>query len=269
MAAVVEAGADAPIRMASSMSPPRPYTPGTPIRDSSTQTCCTPLVNWIAFERLPDRPPDVTPEIVKDDLSEALLSAYLTSPDLAIDTETMGLTTVRDRLCLIQLCDRKGRAAIVQVTPEGLARPLTERAPRLRKLLEAPQVLKVFHFARFDVAALAYYLGIQVAPLHCTRTVSKLVRTYTDRHGLKDCLLELLNVELDKSARHTAWSNPTLTPEQIRYAIADVTLLLPLKDKLDEMLVREGRQQLARECFTAIPVMAKLDVAGFLNLLEH
>ena len=218
---------------------------------------------------MPDRPPDVTPEIVRDDLSEALLSAYLASPELAIDTETMGLNTLRDRLCLIQLCDLKGRAAIVQLTPEGLARPHAERAPRLRKLLEAAQVLKVFHFARFDVAALSYYLGIHVAPLYCTRTASKLVRTYTDRHGLKDCLLEFLNVELDKSARHTAWSNPSLTPEQIRYAISDVTLLLPLKDKLEEMLLREGRHQLAQECFAAIPLMAKLDVLGFLNLFEH
>ncbi len=218
---------------------------------------------------MPERPPDVTPEIVKDDLSEALLKGFLGSPELALDTETMGLQTRRDRLCLIQLCDRRGRAAIVQITRAGLRRPLEERAPRLKELLEAPQVLKVFHFARFDVAALAHYLGIQVAPLYCTRTVSKLVRTYTDRHGLKDCLLEFLNVELDKAARHTAWSNPTLTAEQVRYAISDVTLLLPLKDKLEELLEREGRRELAAECFAAIPVMAKLDVMGFVSLFEH
>jgi ribonuclease D len=218
---------------------------------------------------MPERPPDVTPEIVRDDLSEGLLEAFLGSPELAIDTETMGLQTRRDRLCLIQLCDKRGRAAIVQVTRAGLKQPLAERAPRLKELLEAPQVLKVFHFARFDVAALDHYLGIQVAPLYCTRTVSKLVRTYTDRHGLKDCLLEFLNVELDKAARHTAWSNPTLTPEQVRYAISDVTLLLPLKEKLDELLEREGRRELAAECFAVIPVMAKLDVMGFVNLFEH
>lgn len=218
---------------------------------------------------MPQPPPDVVPEIVRDDLSEDLLAAYLASPDLAIDTETMGLQTLRDRLCLIQLCDRKGRAAIVQVTREGLARPVAERAPRLKTLLESPRVLKVFHFARFDVAALAHYLGIHVAPLYCTRTVSKLVRTYTDRHGLKDCLLEFLNVELDKTARHTAWSNPTLSPEQQHYAISDVTLLLALKDKLDELLVREGRAELARECFAVIPVLARLDVLGFVELFEH
>jgi ribonuclease D len=218
---------------------------------------------------MPERPPDVTPEIVRDDLSEGLLRAFLGSPELAVDTETMGLHTLRDRLCLIQLCDRKGHAAIVQVTREGLRKRLAERAPHLRQLLEAPQVLKVLHFARFDVAALSHYLGIQTAPLYCTRTVSKLVRTYTDRHGLKDCLLEFLNVELDKAARHSAWSNPVLTPEQVRYAISDVTLLLQLKDRLDEMLAREGRQELALECFAAIPVMAKLDLLGFVNLFEH
>jgi len=218
---------------------------------------------------LPERPPNVQPEIVKDDITEQQLQAYLASPDVAIDTETMGLHTLRDRLCLIQLCDRKGRAAIVQISKESLARPLGERAPRLKRLLESPQVEKVFHFARFDVAALAYYLGIQVSPLYCTRTVSKLVRTYTDRHGLKDCLLEFLNVEMDKTARHTAWSNPTLTPEQQHYAISDVTLLLQLKDKLEELLVREGRAELARQCFAAIPVLARLDVLGFVDLFEH
>ena len=218
---------------------------------------------------MPKPPPDVTPEIVQDDLTESLLAAYLASPDLAVDTETMGLHTLRDRLCLVQLCDRSGRASIVQVTPAGLARPLAVRAPRLRRLFEAATVDKVFHFARFDVAALAHYLGIQVAPLYCTRTVSKLVRTYTDRHGLKDCLLEFLDVELDKAARHTAWSNPTLSKEQIRYAISDVTLLLPLKDALEELLARAGRRERARECFAAIPVMARLDVLGFLNLFEH
>ena len=216
-----------------------------------------------------ERPPEVTPSIVKDDLSDELLAAYLASPDVAIDTETMGLQTLRDRLCLVQLCDRKGTAAIVQITRDCLDKPIGERAPRLKRLMESPKVEKVFHFARFDVAAVAHYLGIAVAPLYCTRTVSKLVRTYTDRHGLKDCLLEFLNVEMDKAARHSAWSNPTLTPEQVRYAISDVTMLLPLKDRLDELLAREGRQQLARDCFATIPVMARLDVMGFVNLFEH
>jgi len=220
---------------------------------------------------MPQRPPDVTPEIVSGDLTEDLLQAYLASPELAVDTETMGLHTLRDRLCLVQLCDRRSRAALVQV-PDGAldpALPVRSRAPRLRRLLEEPRVLKVFHFARFDVAALAHWLGIAVSPLYCTRTASKLARTYTDRHGLKDNLLELLDVELDKVTRHSDWSSPVLSPEQVRYAISDVTLLLPLMDRLEEMLRRQGRAELAHECFRAIPTMAKLDLAGFELLFEH
>ena len=220
---------------------------------------------------MPQRPPDVRPEIVAGDLSEDLLRAYLEGPDLAVDTETMGLQTVRDRLCLVQLYDRKGRASLVQIPRESLepGRPPATRAPRLKRLFEEPRVLKVFHFARFDVAALRHWLGIDVAPLYCTRTVSKLVRTYTDRHGLKDNLLELLDVEMDKAARHSAWSNPVLTPEQVHYAISDVTLLLQLKDRLHELLLREEREALAQECFRAIPTFAKLDILGFQNLFEH
>jgi ribonuclease D len=220
---------------------------------------------------MPQRPPDVVPEIVRGDLSEELLQAYLAGPELAVDTETMGLETRRDRLCLVQLCNRAMRAAIVQVPRESLdpSRPKAARAPRLKRLMEDPRVLKVFHFARFDVAALAHWLGIATAPLYCTRTASKLVRTYTDRHGLKDNLLELLDVELDKMARHSDWSSPELTDEQLRYAISDVTLLLPLMDKLEGMLRREGRAELARECFSVIPTFSKLDVAGFVSLFEH
>jgi ribonuclease D len=220
---------------------------------------------------MPRQPPDVQPEIARGDLTEELLQAYLRGPDLAVDTETMGLQTLRDRLCVVQLCDRAGRASLVQIPRESLdpARPPATRAPRLKRLFENPGVLKVFHFARFDVAALRYWLGIDVAPLYCTRTVSKLVRTYTDRHGLKDNLLEFLDVEMDKAARHSAWSNPVLTPEQVRYAISDVTLLLPLKDCLHELLVREQREELAQECFRAIPTFARLDLLGFQNLFEH
>ena len=220
---------------------------------------------------MPQRPPDVTPEIVSGDLTEELLQAYLGSPELAVDTETMGLQTRRDRLCLVQLCDRRSRAALVQLPAEALypSRPKGSRAPRLKRLLEDPRVLKVFHFARFDVAALAHWLGVSVSPLYCTRTASKLARTYADRHGLKDNLLELLDVELDKVTRHSDWSSPVLSPEQVRYAISDVTLLLPLMDRLEEMLRRQGRAELAQECFRAIPTMAKLDLAGFELLFEH
>ena len=220
---------------------------------------------------MPNRPPDVDPDLVREDLTEAQLQAYLAAGQVAVDTETLGLQVLRDRLCLVQLCDRAGRATLVQITREQLqpARPLSERAPRLKRLLEAPQVLKVFHFARFDVAALRHHLGIIVAPLYCTRTASKLARTYTDRHGLKDIALELLDVELDKTVRHTDWSSPDLKPEQIRYAISDVTLLLPLMDRLEEMLTREGRADLAHQCFEVIPVFSRLDLLGYDLLFEH
>ncbi len=220
---------------------------------------------------MPQAPPDLTPQIVQGDLTEEQLQAHLRSPELAVDTETMGLVTPRDRLCVVQLCDRSGRASLVQIPRASLAPgvPQGSRAPRLKRLLEEPTILKVLHFARFDVAAVKHYLGIQMAPIYCTRTASKLTRTYTERHGLKDCALELLDIEMDKAARHTDWSSATLTPEQVRYAISDVTFLLPLKDKLHAMVEREGRAELLQACLAAIPVMADLDLLGFVNLFEH
>ena len=221
---------------------------------------------------MPQPAPDVLPEIVRGDITEAQLQAYLAGPAVSVDTETMGLRHLRDRLCVVQLCDRAGRATLVQLARDqlvGAAVPPEARAPRLKRLLEAPQVLKVFHFARFDLAVLRQYLGIRVDPIYCTRTASKLIRTYTDRHGLKDVALELLDVELNKAVRHTDWSSPDLRPEQVRYAISDVTLLLALMDRLDDMLRREDRLDLARECFAVIPVMARLDLLGYDLLFEH
>jgi len=214
---------------------------------------------------MPQPPPDVTPKIFRGDLDDDALAAYLAAGQVAVDTETMGLNLRRDRLCVVQICDRAGRAALVQIPRD----PTGGRAPRLQRLFEAPEVLKVFHFARFDVAALRQNLGIAVAPLYCTRTASRLVRTYTDRHGLKDVALELLGVEMDKTARHTDWSSPTLSPQQVRYAISDVTMLLPLMDRLESMLEREERRELARECFRAIPMFAHLDLLGYPNVFEH
>jgi len=218
-----------------------------------------------------ERPPDVVPEIVQRDLTEEQLQAYLASPHLAVDTETLGLQHLRDRLCCVQLCDRAGRATLVQIPRDQVVSSTAPeaRAPRLKRLLEDPRVLKVLHFARFDVAAVRHNLGIRLWPLYCTRTVSKLVRTYTDRHGLKDVTLELLDIELDKQVRHTDWSSPSLRPEQVRYAISDVTLLIRLMDKLDDMLRREGRQEIAQDCFRVIPVMAELDLLGYDLLFEH
>jgi ribonuclease D len=220
---------------------------------------------------MPVRPPDVVPQIVQRDLTEEQLQAYLASPHLSVDTETLGLQQLRDRLCLVQLCDGTGRGTIVQVPRDQVvsSTPSESRAPRLKRLLEEPRVLKVLHFARFDVAVLRHYLGIRLWPLYCTRTASKLVRTYTDRHGLKDVALELLDVEMEKVTRHSDWASPTLTPDQVRYAISDVTMLIPIMERLDAMLVREGRKELALECFRVIPVMAELDLRGYDLLFEH
>ena len=216
-------------------------------------------------------PPDVVPEIVRGDLTEEQLKAYLATDAVAVDTETLGLRHMRDRLCVVQLCDRAGRATLVQITRDLLdpSRPPETRSPRLKRLMEDPRVLKVFHFARFDLAALRHNLGIVVDPIYCTRTASKLIRTYTERHGLKDIALELMDVEMDKATRHTDWSSPDLSPEQVRYAISDVTLLMPLMDRLDDMLDREGRKELSRQCFKVIPVMALLDLLGYDELFEH
>jgi ribonuclease D len=220
---------------------------------------------------MPQRPPDIVPEIVQRDLTEDQLQAYLASPQLSIDTETLGLQQLRDRLCLVQLCNGAGRATIVQIPRDQVmaSTPPDSRAPRLKRVLEDARVMKLLHFARFDVAVLRHYLGIRLWPLQCTRTASKLVRTYTDRHGLKDVALELLDVEMDKVTRHSDWAAETLTAEQVRYAISDVTMLIPIMERLDAMLVREGRKELALECYRVIPVMAELDLRGYDLLFEH
>jgi ribonuclease D len=219
---------------------------------------------------VPERAPDVTPELVREDLTEEQLQHYLRAGELAVDTETLGLHPLRDRLCVVQVCDRARRVVLVQVTREQLLRgEPAERAPRLKRLLETPTILKVIHFARFDLAALRHNLGIDVAPIYCTRTASKLIRTYTERHGLRDLALELLDIELDKSTRHTDWASPDLKPEQVRYAASDVTLLLPLMDRLNAMLAREGRVALAQESFGVIPTLVRLDLMGYEDVFIH
>ena len=220
---------------------------------------------------MPERAPDVTPEMAREDLTEEQLQSFLRAPEVAVDTETLGLHPLRDRLCVVQLCDPAGRVVLVQVPREQLTRagPPGDRAPRLKRLLEERSVLKVLHFARFDLAALRHNLGIEVAPIYCTRTASKLIRTYTERHGLRDLALELLDVELDKTVRHTDWASPDLKPEQVRYATSDVTLLLALRDRLNVMLGREARRELAEECFRVIPTLVRLDLMGYEDLFIH
>ena len=178
-------------------------------------------------------------------------------PVVAVDCETMGLDPRRDRLCVVQLSAGDGDAHLVQF-PQG---PLT--APRLAALLEDPGTLKIFHFGRFDLAMLRRHLGIVCAPVYCTKIASKLVRTYTDRHGLKDLCRELLGIEISKQQQTSDWGAPELSPEQVAYAAADVLWLHGLRERLDAMLAREGRDALAAACFAFLPHRAELDLLGF------
>jgi ribonuclease D len=203
-------------------------------------------------------------QVCDRDLSDAVLSQYLSAEAIAVDTETMGLLPQRDRLCLVQLCDAKGRVTAVRI-----AKGQTE-AKNLKQLLEASNVLKVFHFARFDIATLRYHLEIQVTPIFCTKIASKLARTYTNRHGLKDVVQELEQVELDKSAQSSDWGNAAnLSEEQLRYAANDVRYLLSVRQKLIEMLKREERWEIAQACFQCLPTIVSLDLLQFKDLFEH
>jgi len=184
-------------------------------------------------------------------------------PVVAVDTETMGLNPHRDRLCLVQLSSGDGTSHLVKMgLPEGgrLA------APNLAAMLGNPGTLKLFHFARFDVAVLKQYLGVVTQPVYCTKVASKLVRTFTDRHGLKDLCKELLGVELKKEQQSSDWGAAELHQEQLRYAASDVLHLHALKAHLDGMLAREGRTALAEACFRFIPSRAELDLAGWAEL---
>ena len=178
---------------------------------------------------------------------------------VAVDTETLGLNHDRDPLCLVQLSNGDGNAHIVQLKRS------TYNAPNLKKLLSDTKTTKIFHFARFDIAVIKKYLGVECAPVYCTRTASRLARTYTDRHGLKHCCRELLGVELNKQQQSSDWGAKTLSDAQLEYAASDVYYLHALKEKLDEMLEREGRAELAQKCFGALNVRADLDLAGWEN----
>lgn len=203
-------------------------------------------------------------QICDRDLSEAQLAEYLQADAIAVDTETMGLLPQRDRLCLVQLCDPGDHVSVVRI-----ARGQTD-APNLKRLLEAENSVKVFHFARFDVATLRHHLQINVQPLFCTKVASKLARTYTPKHGLKDLVQELEQVELDKSAQSSDWGNAAnLSPEQLRYAANDVRYLLSARQKLITMLRREERWELAQQCFQCIPTIAQLDLMQYQSLFEH
>tara|TARA_R110000868_G_scaffold56546_14_gene175067 strand:- start:1782 stop:2393 length:612 start_codon:yes stop_codon:yes gene_type:complete len=176
---------------------------------------------------------------------------------VAVDTETMGLNPHRDPLCLVQLSAGDGNAHLVQLDRE------TYDAPNLRRLMGNPDVLKIFHFARFDVAQMQRYLNVVTTPVYCTKIASKLVRTYTDRHGLKDLARETVGVDMSKAQQSSDWGADKLTEAQLAYAASDVLYLHGIKAVLDEMLVRENRTELAKACFAFLPVRAALDLAGW------
>lgn len=198
------------------------------------------------------------------DLPEDILEQYLQAEAIAIDTETMGLNPLRDRLCLIQLCDPTGFTTAIRV-----AKGQTQ-APNLKKLMEASHVCKVFHFARFDLAQLKHSFAIQTQPIFCTKIASKLARTYTSSHGLKSLVKELEQIDLDKSAQSSDWGDAAnLSDAQLSYAANDVRYLLSLRQKLTTILQREERWQLAQQCFECLPVFVDLDLLQYQGIFEH
>lgn len=195
----------------------------------------------------------MTIRVHKGDLPD--LSRY--GREVAIDTETMGLMTGRDRLCVVQLSAGDGDADVVQIARDQ------KNAPNLEKLLADPNVTKLFHFARFDIAALQDRFGVVTSPVYCTKIASKIARTYTDRHGLKDLSRELVNVDMSKQQQSSDWGADELSQAQLEYAASDVLYLHDIKRHLDRMLVREGRKELAQACFDFLPSRVALDLAGW------
>ncbi|MFY9969350.1 MAG: ribonuclease D [Roseiarcus sp.] len=179
---------------------------------------------------------------------------------VAIDTETLGLVVGRDRLCVVQLSRGDGNADVVQISPGQAS------APNLERLLANRDVLKLFHYGRFDMAVLCHAFGVMAGPVYCTKIASKIARTYTDRHGLKDLTRELVGVEISKQQQSSDWGAETLTDAQLAYAASDVLYLHALREKLDAMLAREGRAALAQAAFTYLPERARLDLAGFQDM---
>ncbi|HIV76015.1 ribonuclease D [Sphingomonas yabuuchiae] len=193
-------------------------------------------------------------------LHEEDIPADLFAPgaSIAVDTETMGLITPRDRLCVVQLSDGGQDEHLVRFAPDS-----DYAAPNLRALLADPARLKLYHFGRFDIAAIRHYLGVVAAPVYCTKIASRLIRTYTDRHGLKELVRELLGVELSKAQQSSDWGAPELSDAQREYAASDVRYLHRMKVELDKRLEREGRMELAQACFDFLPARAELDLAGW------
>lgn len=190
----------------------------------------------------------------EEDLPEDVLA----DGPVAVDTETMGLQTLRDRLCLLQISDGQGDEHLVRFAPNS-----DYCAPNLKRILGDPDRIKLYHFARFDLAAIEHYLGVMAEPVFCTKIASRLIRTYTDRHGLKELVREILNTEISKQQQSSDWGGPDLSSAQREYAASDVRYLHRLKDELTIRLEREGRMDLAQACFDFLPDRARLDIAGW------
>lgn len=198
----------------------------------------------------------MTIELHKGDLPQS----HSFSGAIAIDTETLGLNPLRDRLCLVQMSSGDGTAHLVQFAAGAY------EAPVLKALLKDPSVLKIYHFARFDLATLYHHLGVMAAPVYCTKIASKFTRTYTDRHGLKDICRDLLNIDLSKHQQSSDWGAETLSQDQLNYAASDVFYLHRLKEELDIKLTRENRLDMAQACFEFLPARARLDLAGWSDM---
>ena len=200
----------------------------------------------------------------ENDLTEKLFNSYKSSKYLAVDTEAMGLYHGRDRLCLVQICNESNLTSCIKIGIES------RKAERIQDLLEDIKIMKIFHYARFDVAALKCNLNIDTQNIFCTKIASKLARTYTNKHGLKDLINELLGIELDKSSQSSDWgSKENLSEDQINYAANDVRYLIKAMKKLVLILKREKRYEIAQKCFNVIPVHSELDIQHFINIFEH
>ncbi|MFS8908758.1 ribonuclease D [Synechococcus sp. OH2] len=203
-------------------------------------------------------------QICDEDLTPEVAEALAGETFLAVDTETMGLIPQRDRLCVVQMANAAGEVVLLRLS-RGV-----KQAPRLARLLTDPNIEKIFHYARFDLAMLRYHLGIQAWPVFCTKVASKLARTYTSKHSLKDVVSELCGVELNKAAQSSDWGAvQSLSPEQLAYAANDVRYLIPVRHKLAQMLQREERWELAQRCFQHLPTLVELDLLGYSNVFEH
>ncbi|MDZ4834753.1 MAG: ribonuclease D [Candidatus Melainabacteria bacterium] len=207
------------------------------------------------------------PEVFDFDIPDERLNHYLKKSVVSVDTETRGLILRRDRLCLVQICDEDGLVTFVRFRDRN--KLPYHGDSNLKKLFTAPQVMKLFHYARFDVSVMKYYLGIDINPIWCTKIASKLVRTYTDKHSLKYLVSELLEFELDKSDQTSDWAKDDLTDSQLDYAANDVRVLIPLQNQLHALLEREGRMSIAQRLFDTLPLVCELDQLGFHNIFEH